>query len=279
VDPLPEPPVRGPGESLVAFERRQFQRRVVWHTHADAEVTLVLDGNGTRLVGDSVERYERGDLCVIAGGTPHVWQAETPVQALVVRFSGDLLSDRSLPELRGVRAVIDRARTGLAIEGPTRDAVTQEVTSLFAEPSGSWRRPLRLLEALSVVSAGEARALAGRAYQPHAERAADERLSRALAYVEASLGDRVSHAEAAARTGLTAAAFSRFFRRKTGRTFEDYVNDARVARACRALLESDRSITDIAYDVGFGSLAHFHRTFRRVKGTTPTEYRQLGAVP
>jgi AraC-like DNA-binding protein len=278
VDPLPEPPARGPSESLVAFERRQFQRRVVWHTHADAELTLVLDGNGTRLVGDSVERYEPGDLCVIAGGTPHVWQAETAVHALVVRFNGDLLSDRALPELNGVRAVIDRARAGLSVEGGTRDSVTREVTSLFAEPSGSWRRPLRLLEALSVVSTGEARLLAGRAYGPHAERAADERLSRAISYIEAALSDGVSHHEAAARAGLTAAAFSRFFRRKTGRTFEEYVNDARVARACRALLESDRSVTDIAYEVGFGSLAHFHRTFRRVKGTTPTEYRQLGAV-
>ena len=128
-----------------------------------------------------------------------------------------------------------------------------------------------------MVSAGDARALAARDYQPRGERATDERLARVFAYIEAALADGVSHTEAAERAGLTAAAFSRFFRRKTGRTFEDYVSQARIARACRALLESDRSVTDIAYEVGFGSLTHFHRRFRRVKGITPSAYRELGA--
>ncbi len=72
---------------------------------------------------------------------------------------------------------------------------------------------------------------------------------------------------------MTGPAFSRFFRREVGRTFEDYVNDARIGQACRALLDTDRSVTDIAFEAGFNSVAYFNRRFMRAKGMSPTAYR------
>jgi AraC-like DNA-binding protein len=275
---LPPAPARTPGESLVAYERSAFEPEVRCHSHDDAELTLVLDGRGVRRVGDLVERYARGDLCLLADGTPHVWQSrDRGVRALIVRFSRQLVAlHDSIPELRGLGGLLDRARGGLSIQGKTRHAVRRQLVRLFGEPAGSWRRPSYLLEALSAVAGGEARVLAG--FAPAAAAPSrDERLARVLLYIEQELADGVTFAEAADMAGLTAAAFSRFFRRKTGRTFEDYVNEARVARACRALLDNDRCVTEVAYDAGFGSLAHFHRRFRRTMGMNPTAYRQMGA--
>jgi AraC-like DNA-binding protein/quercetin dioxygenase-like cupin family protein len=280
---VPPAPERGAGESMVVFERRQFHEYVHWQHHDDVELTLVTEGRGMRGVGGSVEAYEEGDLCLIAEGTPHGWAepAGHRVHAVVVHFPRSLIRlCESVPELGRVRALLEEARGGLLVSGRTRDAVAEEVVALSGESPRSFRRPLRLLGVLSALAEGargDRRAIGatGTGGEAGALRSAtaDPRLMRVLDYVEGALADEVEHAEAAARAGFTASAFSRFFRRRTGRTFEEYVNEARVARACRGLLETDRPVTEIAFEAGFGSVAHFNRRFRRAKGVTPTAYR------
>ncbi len=63
--------------------------------------------------------------------------------------------------------------------------------------------------------------------------------------------------------------FSRFFRRATGNTFTDFVNRVRINRACQLLMETDRYITHICYEVGFNNVANFNRRFLEIKGMTP----------
>ena len=60
--------------------------------------------------------------------------------------------------------------------------------------------------------------------------------------------------------------FSRFFRRATGNTFTDFVNRVRVNRACQLLMETDRQVTHICYEVGFNNVANFNRRFLRDQG-------------
>jgi AraC-like DNA-binding protein len=78
----------------------------------------------------------------------------------------------------------------------------------------------------------------------------------------------------AAELGMSESRFSRFFRRATGNTFTDFVNRVRVNRACQLLMETDRLVTHICYEVGFQNVANFNRRFRDIKGMTPTEFRQ-----
>jgi len=77
----------------------------------------------------------------------------------------------------------------------------------------------------------------------------------------------------AGQLGMSESRFSRFFRRATGNTFVDFVNRVRINRACQLLMESDRYITQICYDVGFNNVANFNRRFREIKGMTPSEFR------
>jgi len=73
---------------------------------------------------------------------------------------------------------------------------------------------------------------------------------------------------------MTPSAFSRFFKRHTGRTFSRFFNEAKVARASRLLVESAETVLSISLECGFGSLSHFNRTFEEIKGSSPGRWRK-----
>ena len=87
----------------------------------------------------------------------------------------------------------------------------------------------------------------------------------------------------AAVAHLSEAHFSRSFRTCFGETPHRYLQRRRVERAMFMLRETDRSVTDICFDVGFSSVGTFSRTFREIVGESPTRYRDraadLRAVP
>lgn len=73
---------------------------------------------------------------------------------------------------------------------------------------------------------------------------------------------------------VSPAYFARTFRATFGETPHRYLQRRRVERAMFLLRETDRSITDICFEVGFGSPGTFSRTFRDVVGRSPREYRK-----
>ncbi|MGM0602509.1 MAG: AraC family transcriptional regulator [Bacillota bacterium] len=68
---------------------------------------------------------------------------------------------------------------------------------------------------------------------------------------------------------------SHFFKEKTGFTVIEFVNSRRIIEAQKMLTSTNLSITDIAVSVGFNSLNHFERTFKKINGVTPTQYQEM----
>ena len=92
--------------------------------------------------------------------------------------------------------------------------------------------------------------------------------------ITADVAQPLSAADLASEMGMSESRFSRFFRKTTGNTFTDFVNRVRVNRACQLLMETERRVTQICYDVGFNNVANFNRRFLEIKGMTPTEFRR-----
>lgn len=80
------------------------------------------------------------------------------------------------------------------------------------------------------------------------------------------------------KLGLNRYYISHLFSQKLGMRFNDYVNSLRISEACRMLLNSDDSVTDICFHVGFGTLRTFNRAFIKHTGRMPSDYRK-SALP
>jgi AraC-like DNA-binding protein len=267
-----------PGESFACRTYRLPRFDSPWHFHPECELTLIESSHGLRFVGDSIERFEPGDLVLLGRNLPHYWsnppEWRGPAGSLVIQFPEELLGPDWLatPEFGAVRRLLRRAERGLRFAGrPARRAAEQMRALAGLAPLP---RLLALLELLHELAAAPARPLASAGFAPVLHTADAGRLGRVLDYVNAAAAAGVQQREAARRAGLSPAAFSRYFRKKMGRTFEAFVNEVRVGRICRALIEEpEHTVAQIAYAAGYNSLANFNRQFRRRTGLAPVAYR------
>lgn len=101
----------------------------------------------------------------------------------------------------------------------------------------------------------------------------------AKAYIMQHLAEAMSLEHVARQVSVSPFHFCKVFKRATGMTFTDFVNRARVEKAKRMLMKPEARITEVAYDVGFQSLSHFNRSFRRIANESPTEFRSRMRSP
>ncbi|HYF47894.1 MAG TPA: AraC family transcriptional regulator [Planctomycetota bacterium] len=257
-----------------------------WHYHHEVEIALIIRGSGLRYIGDAVGHFDEGDLCLLGSNLPHCYVSQplrrNPVHSMVIQFREDCLGERFIkaPETRAFRDLLVRAERGLQVRGETRRAVYDRLLEMLNQPVGSLEHLNGFLWIMTTLAqSDELYPLSVAGHAPLAKAASHERLNNVLKMLDASMPEAPSQSEIAAKARLSPPAFSRFFRRCMGKTYIEYVNELRIARVCRVLLESDVSVTEAAYKAGFNNLSNFNEQFRRLKNMTPREYRTLARAP
>jgi AraC-like DNA-binding protein len=265
-----------PHASFQAVKQRHAKLDLNWHYHPEVELILILKGRGWAHVGHSVHSFAAGELCILGSNVPHAWISTGPVEMIVVVFRPEVFQDSlaSRYELAEVKRVLEKSERGLLLQGQLRKIVQKRTRRLISPAEDHSLRFVRLLEILALIgSRAPETYLSPDRHFRSVKPAARRRMRRVSSYVEQNAPGDVSHANAAALAGMTPTAFSRFFRKHIGKTFEDYVNDVRIGQVCIKLRDSENSITEVAFDCGFQSLANFNRRFRERLGTTPRLYR------
>ncbi|MFY9987061.1 MAG: helix-turn-helix domain-containing protein [Chthoniobacterales bacterium] len=103
-------------------------------------------------------------------------------------------------------------------------------------------------------------------------------IRRARAYIHANQADPIDLDQVAKAMHVSTFYFCKMFKKATGLTFTDYLSRVRVEKAKTLLLNPHLRISEIAYDIGFQSLTHFNRMFRKIVGESPTHYRDTKSV-
>lgn len=274
------PRCEGGSFNVREFKLPEFSSQ--WHFHPEYELTYIVNGNGSRFVGDSIARFGPGDLVLIGADLPHVWRNDAPAKvraeyahSVVVQFDEDSFGKGFLerPELQQAVKLLVKSRRG--IEFSQRTSALAKSLLLAMNDLAGLPRLIRLLELLDLLAnAGNFKLLPSPGFSPELDPFAGERINAAHQYVFRNFTGRIDHEAMARNAGMSASAFSRYFRRLTGRTVSETVNEVRIGHARRMLIETDRTISEVAYASGFESLSNFNRRFRDISGISPREFRQ-----
>ena len=265
------------------FTCRSFAENHTWHYHPEYELTWIIRSEGTRFIGDSIQRFDRGDLVLVGPNLPHCWHNEPRVGAMdepelvVVQFKSDCCGADlfSLPEAAPIRRMLDLAACGIHFAG----AGVARVGELMREmvDATGMERLLRLIETLhALASCSMYTLLASADYHSNNEinPVTRRRIEIVHQYVRDNLDGDICQAEIANVLGLGPPAFSRFFRAATGQTFVGFVNLLRVSEACRLLSDERLNITVVAMECGYRNISNFNRQFLALKGMNPSDYRE-----
>jgi AraC-like DNA-binding protein len=262
--------------SFLAFATRPPRFAFFWHYHPEYELTLIVKGRGRRLVGDSHENFDTGDLVLLGPGLPHTWVSAGPhnggAEAVVIQFAADFIERfTDLDELSGLGKLLQQARQGLAFNAKKPAALMAAIQQLPAKKGVE--KITGLLHILHELGKLKPQPLASPMYQPLKGQENENRLNKVCQYVQKHYADKLTIHKAAALIHLSPGAFCKFFKRITGQTFSDYVNDIRLASVCQQLLATDKPVAEIAYHNGFETLTYFNRVFLKKKGLRPSQYR------
>jgi AraC-like DNA-binding protein len=251
-----------------------------WHCHDEYELHLIVATSGKAFVGDWIGPFQPGHLVLCGPRLPHNWisldmpEGGVPERDLVIQFAHDPIAHAAeqIPELADVMPLLDRARHGIEFFGLS-DRALQHFHAV--KSAHGFPRLAAFCAYLSdLASCTDYRLLSSVRMQGEDDDAESDQVNALVTRITRDYAQPLSAAELAAELGMSESRFSRFFRRATGNTFTDFVNRIRVNRAGQLLMETDRLVTHICYEVGFNNVANFNRRFLEIKGLTPSEFRR-----
>ena len=247
------------------------------HVHDDSwELSYVITGKGTRIVGDSEEPFAEGDMVLIPPGIPHVWNFDPTVtdrggmiENMTIIIRKDFLEKvaEALPGFASYIMKFQRIEGAISFCGDRMEEIASLLQSMHSE-----QKDEQELSALKIIRCaaddGDSRII-GRYTKPDITA---QRLSKISIYTVCNYARNITLDEIASYAGMNRSAFCTFFRKQKGMTYFNFLNQMRIEEAARLLSKGGMTVTDGCYACGFNDIAYFSRTFRRMKGCSPSAY-------
>lgn len=246
-----------------------------WHYHPEYELTYIVKGNGYRIVGNSHEPFAAGDLVLLGSNLPHTWHSKaedsSPSEAIVIQFSKAFITPfLALNEAKPLIALFAAANKGLHFEA---DPALVLALMKMVE-SQALESVMDLLRILNTLTLKKYRTLASTEFHNVSSKTFELRVNKVCTHLQKHFAKPITLTQIAELVHMSESNFCKFFKKATGATFSDYLNELRVNEACHLLLATEDKISKIAHDCGFDSLSYFNRVFLKKMKATPSVFRK-----
>ncbi len=251
-----------------------------WHFHPEYQLVLNIKSNGTRIVGDSIELFDRYDMVLLAGNVPHCWNYYTkdtslpPEHGIVVHFKIESLGESLLSqhEMHSVRELLADAERGLAFS--VDDAKRAEPFLRNMVSSNGLNKIIDFFNLLMVLTLSQNRSfLCSENYKMVFDERGNKIMAEIYNHVRENYFKPLSLKSVSRIAMMGPAAFSKYFKKNSGACFIEYLNRVRTNKACYLLRETEYQIHEIASECGFTSISNFNKQFRKNEGMSPGSYR------
>lgn len=258
-----------------------------WHFHPEYQVFIVLNGTGTKFIGDHVSPFKPGEVVFTGPNLPHLWRSDheyfeskgLATEGIVIYFNENFLGSEFLQktEMHRIKQLFARAGRGIEITGKTRDVVRQKMVELTEQKD--FDSVLVLLQLLNILaSTTDYRLLSSQGYSNNLRDTDTERMNRVHEFVMKRFREKITLDEAAAEANMSPTSFSRYFKNHANKTFSHFLTEIRIGYSCKLLQESEAAISEVCYASGFNTLSNFNKHFKAVTKYTPLEYKKIYGV-
>lgn len=254
----------------------------VWHYHVELELVYIVRSEGTRFIGDNIDRFQAGELMLIGSNLPHMYQndvayfepkSEKRAEAYAVHFNPVFLktSFSDIPELLEFHNLIEKAKLGLKFSAKTVALVGPKILAL--KKADDLSRMLGFMAILAdLCRDNETNTIASSGFVNHFEQAGDLKLDKVYDYVMHHFQEDINVDDIVDLVSMNKSSFCRYFKRTTQKTFTEFLNDIRIGFACKMLVERQMGILEISYYCGYNNISHFNRQFKKKMSMSPSAY-------
>jgi AraC-like DNA-binding protein len=255
-----------------------------WHFHNDYELVLVQESTGKRVIGDHIENFRKGDLIFVGPNLPHAWfndneyyegREELNARSIVTYFRKSWLEKDvlKLPQSSKISKLLENGHRGIKIKGKAKTRITELLIKI--NQSEGLKKVVDIFSILYELSENEDyELLTSIDYINSYNENETQRINQVYEYVMQNFSMQIRLEEAAEIANMSTNAFCRYFKAHTQKNFSQFVNEIRIAHACKLLQKRDFSISQISYESGFQSMTNFNKFFRKIMLKSPLEYRK-----
>jgi AraC-like DNA-binding protein len=249
-----------------------------FHMHKKYELTLIVAGSGTRIIGDNIDRFESGDVVFTAPMIPHQWQTpslvnNSQVEAISIFFDEHFPTPdfQKLPEFQNILQLLEQSKKGILLKGSLKSRIAENIPKL--ESMENMQLLMNIFGFLIDIAESQEYELLSSEHYIINHNFDTDRISVISNYINKHIDKKINISDLASLVNLHPGSLSCEFRKLTGYTIVEYINRIRIGMATRLLDQSNQAIINIAFECGFQNLSHFNRVFKRIKMLTPSEYR------
>jgi len=254
-----------------------WNEQITFHQSDDWELSYIITGSGTRVIGDSMQTFTKGEIILIPPNLPHGWyfdeydhDDEGKIENITIIFPKSLPDQIAaiFPETISYIEQIKKINEGICFEGETLKVLQKIMFDMSAQ------NDIEQLSSLlhifyKIGSSNQIRVVGSFEKQTKT----NLKIREVWRYMITNYQRNISLDEISQRVGMNRSFFCTFYKREKGQTFFSALNELRIESSCQMLRETNIPVADICFAVGFNDVPHFNRTFKKLKGETPNNYR------
>lgn len=274
-----------PENSFLARQDRMPCIEQDWHFHKELELIYFIKSTGTRYVGNSIGNFGPGELYLIGSNVPHLFRndreyyadklEDEAVDLVVIKFEPDFMGSgfSDLTEAKKLQSLFQIANKGIKFSKAATYLVHNYILGLVGSQGLS--SIIGLLKILDILSISENyKTLCLEAITNTFNQNEKDRMARVVSYLNENFENKIELDEVASIAYMTPNAFCRYFKKRTHKSFTQYLNEIRLRHACKLLIEGELQIATVCYQSGFNTLTNFNRQFKALMNITPSEYME-----
>jgi AraC-like DNA-binding protein len=268
-------------DCFTLFSRVKSEFDFPLHYHEEFELNFIQNARGARrVVGDHIEDIDELELVLVGSNLQHAWFTHNcksgDIREITVQFHKDLFDDKFLRrnQLSFIRTMLEKSLRGILFSKETTQLLAPRIIDLNQKQG--FDSVLELMSILHDLSISRNMRILSDASFNNTEQYTynSRRIEKTLEYMNHNFDKAITLNEVARLANMSDAAFSRFFKQRTGNTFIDSLTEIRLGHASRMLIDTTQSIAEIAYHCGFNNISNFNRIFKKKKSCTPKDFRE-----